>query len=360
MKRSAEDTKRLAKALVNQGHNVTARMLERWSQQRLGPIGLLDFSELVRHYAEVDSISKRGREGDLVARRLAARGFASQRLRGAILREMGITPEPPSVMPRVIDLSDGPSGDAGFASLEQMAHDMLADTGWMPPLMAKVVKALYRNAAERAEQLGESADAIFHSFLVNVLFHLMGHDYYNTEALEAVIGVGQGSISVDELDAMNASKLRISIPTFEDAYRTVPVEDIAFIAHRLTTWVPHLLRYLKVTGVDQAEIEDVTVSLAPAAICFVNLLREAFDDFPDEPVPLAPHCPNFLQPHQIEGVGRGSRGRPGGGSAGTVSGGSRSRPGIVREPATALSVRSRASLPSGLPQPTRRQANPSR
>lgn len=68
----------------------------------------------------------------------------------------------------VIDLSDGPSGDTGFATLEQIAHDMVADTEWMPPLIAKVVKALYRNAAERAGQLGESADAIFHSFLVNV------------------------------------------------------------------------------------------------------------------------------------------------------------------------------------------------
>lgn len=291
MKRSAEETKRLAKALVNEGHNVTPRKLERWSQQGIGPICLVDFATVVRHFAEVDSISRRGCDGDLVARRLAARGFASQRLRGAILRELGISAEPPSVIPPVFDLSEGPSGDTGFATLEQMARDMLVDTGWMPPLMAKVVKALYRNAAERAEQVGESADAIFHSFVVNVLVHVMGHDYYNAEALEAVFGVDRGSISVDDLDVVNSSNLRISIPEFEAAYRSVPVEDIAFIAHRLTSWVPHLLRYLKVTDVEQAEIEDMMAAIAPAAIYFVNLLHEAFDEFSDEPMPIAPPLP---------------------------------------------------------------------
>ena len=47
------------------------------------------------------------------------------------------------------------------------------------------------------------------------------------------------------------------------------------------------------TGVDQAWIEDVMATVAPAAIYFVNLLREAFEDFPDEPVPLAPPLPEL-------------------------------------------------------------------
>lgn len=105
MKRSAAEAKRLARALINEGHNVTPRKLERWSQQELGPAGPSDFSALVQHYAEVESLSKRGRDGDLVARRLAARGFACERLRGAILREFGIPTEPPSVIPPMPDLS---------------------------------------------------------------------------------------------------------------------------------------------------------------------------------------------------------------------------------------------------------------
>lgn len=288
MKRSAAETKRLAKALVNLGHFVTPRKLERWSHEDLGPIDPLPFPELVRHYAEVDVLSKRGLDGDLVARRLAARGFACPRLRGAILRELGMPAEPPYVIPPLIDLSDGPDGDDGFATIEQMARDMLADTKWMPPLMEKVVRALYRNATERAQQLGEPADSIFHSFLVNVLLHVMGHDYYNAQAFEAVIGAERGSISVEELDAMNSPKLRISLPAFEEAHRTLSLGDIASIAHRLTTWAPHLLAYLKVDGVDQTEIEDMTPIFAPGAIYFVGLLRDAFDDFPDEPLPLAP------------------------------------------------------------------------
>jgi hypothetical protein len=71
---------------------------------------------------------------------------------------------------------------------------------------------------QRAEQLGEPAELIFHSFIVNVLLRLIGADYYNSEALEAVFDVDRGAISVEEIDVMN-SKLRFSIPAFEDAYR---------------------------------------------------------------------------------------------------------------------------------------------
>jgi len=288
MNRNAEATKRLSKALVKQGHSsATPRNLERWSHEGLGPPGTPDFSALVRHYAEVASLSTVGRDFDVVARRLAARGFPCERLRRAILRELGISPEALAVLPPMPDLSSDPSGNAPFAAIEQLAHAMVADTSGLPPLMVKVIRALYRNAAQRAEQLGESAQAIFHSFVVNALAHLMGDDYYNGEAMEAVFGLDSGTMSVDVLDTMN-SKLRISIPDLDNAYRTVPVEEIASMAQRLAAWAPHLLRYLKVTGAKQAEIEDLAAVFAPGMIYYVNLLREAFDDFPDEHSSLAP------------------------------------------------------------------------
>jgi len=283
---------RLAKALVKQGRSVTTRKLERWSHDGLGPIGTMDFHVLVRHYAEVASLSTVGRDADTVARRLAAGGFACERLRGTILREFGFSSEPPAAIPPMPDLSSGPSGDAAFAAIEQLAQAMVADTHGVPPLMVKVIRALYRNAIQRAEQLGEPADAIFHSFVVNGLVHLMGGDYYNGEAMEAVLGFDSGIVSPQALDVMN-SKLRMSIPALDDAYRTVPVEQIAVMAQRLTAWAPHLLSYLKVTGVKQAEIQDLAVVFAPAAIHYVNLLRGAFDDFPVDLLPLVPPVPEL-------------------------------------------------------------------
>lgn len=292
MKRNAQATVRLAKALVKQGRSATTRKLERWSHDGLGPIGTLDFQVLVRHYAEVASLSTVGRDADTVARRLAARGYVCERLRGAILRELGLSSEPPAVIPPIPDLSSSPSGDAAFAAIEQLARAMMTDVRGVPPLMVKVIGALYRNATKQAEQLGEPAETIFHSFVVNGLVHLMGGDYYNGEAMEAVLGFDRGTVSPEVFDVMN-SKLRISIPALDDAYRTVPVEQIALMAQRLAAWAPHLLSYLKVTGAKQVEIEDLAVIFAPAAIHYVNLLRETFDGFPDDPLPLAPLVPEL-------------------------------------------------------------------
>jgi hypothetical protein len=291
--RNAQATIRLSKVLVKQGFPATPRKLERWSQDGLGPIGTLGFSGLVHHYAEVASLSTVGREADTVARRLGVRGYVCERLRGAILRELGLTAKPPEVIPPMPDLSSGPSGDAAFAGIEQLALAMAADTHGLPPLMVKVIRALYRNAAQRSEQLGEPAEAIFHSFLVNALAYLMGGDYYNGTAMEAVFGLDLGTLSVGELDVFN-SALRTSIADLDHAYRTVPVGEIASMAHLLADWAPHFLGYLKVTGATQPEIEDLAMVFAPAAIHYVNRLRDTFEDFPDGPLPMAPPVPELL------------------------------------------------------------------
>ena len=93
----------------------------------------------------------------------------------------------------------------------------------------KVIRALYRNAARRAGELGEPAEEIFRSFVVSTLAHLVGDDYYNGEAMDAVFALESGTVSPDVLCVLN-SKLRVSIPTFDDAYRTVPVEEISLMA----------------------------------------------------------------------------------------------------------------------------------
>ncbi|HVX23317.1 MAG TPA: hypothetical protein VHB02_18395 [Acidimicrobiales bacterium] len=287
MKRNSQLTIRLQKSLVKQGRAVTTRKLERWSIDELGPLDESDFSGLVAHYAQVADLSSIGRDKDTVARRLAARGFACKRLRPAILRELGITPETPLLVPALPDLSSGPSGDAAFAAIEHFAEVMATDTRGLPALLVKVVKALQRNASERASQVGESPEQILHSYFVNALVHLMGDNYYNGRAMEAVLGLDDGAVSVEVLDLLNTG-LRVSMPALDNTYRTAPVEQIAFMAQRMTAWAPLLLDHLEVIGVKTAEIEDLATVFAPAAVYFANLLREAFDDFPDDYVIEAP------------------------------------------------------------------------
>jgi hypothetical protein len=299
MKRNSQLTIRLEKSLVKQGHAVTARKLERWSIDELGPLDESQFTGLVAHYAQVADVSSIGRDTDTVARRLAARGIVCKRLRPAILTELGITPDQPLVVPAPAELSSGPSGDAGFAAIEHFAKVMATDTRGIPPLLVKVIKALRRNASERACHLGESPEQIVHSYFVNTLVHLLGDNSYNGQALEAVLGLDRGVASIEVLDVLN-TRLRVSIPVLDNAYRTVPVEQITLMPQRMTAWAPVFFDYLGVVGVKTAEIEDLATIFAPAAVYFANLLHEAFDDdFPDDFVLEAP-WPQLQSPTLIK------------------------------------------------------------
>ena len=55
----------------------------------------------------------------------------------------------------------------------------------------------------------------------------------------------------------------------------------------------HLLRHLNITGVRQAEIEDLSAMFAPGVFHFAALLRAAFEDFPAELFPTPRSVPEL-------------------------------------------------------------------
>lgn len=292
--------------LRKQGHaEVTPRRLERWCAAGLGPLEGLEFSCQLAHFAAVAAISRSGRDAEVTARRLAARGFPSERLRASVLSELGIDPIGKSSSVPTIDLSSSPSGDSGFAFVEHIAHSMMVDTVGPPPLMARVFRALHRNAIRHAEELGEPADVIFHSFLVNGLAHIMGGDYYNGKAMAAVLNLDVEVMSFDVLDVMNTG-LRICPRELEDTYRNAPLEQIVAMAQRIRAWAPGVLEHLGVTGAEAAEIEDLSAVFAPAAIHFVHLLQAVFDDFPQELPTLgaASRAPAQISSHATSSCGQ--------------------------------------------------------
>jgi hypothetical protein len=281
VKRTSQRAIRLSRSLVKQGYNVTPRRLERWCTDGLGPLEDEAFNTEMEHFAKVAVISVSGRDADTTARRLAPRGQACKRLRPALLRELGIDPESgPSSVP-VIDLSSGPSGDPGFAAVEHLAEWMSADTSGLPPLMVKVVHALRRNAGRRAEEIGEPAECIFKSFIVNALCHLMGDDYYNGSAIEAVMNLDPGEMTPDALHVIN-TELRIDPRAFEESYRQVPLTEIVTAAKLISERAPAFFEHLGVTGVDQDEIDDLAATFAPPAVYLVGLLGTALADVPEE------------------------------------------------------------------------------
>lgn len=280
---------RLARALREAGHNVTSRRLERWHAAGLGFPEDAPFEEQLAYYSAVASISRSGRDADLTARRLAARGYACPKLRPAILAELGISPVAPDQPQVELDLSSGPSGDPAFAELEAIASWVAASTGGLPPLMVQVVDTLRRNALRHAERIGESAEQIFHSFVVNVLFHLVGGEFYNPKAIAAVLNVDPGGIGSADLDLVN-THFRVSVQDVDEAYRSAPIEDIVRMAQLIAGNAHAVLDYLGVTGGTEAEIEDLAATFAPAALYFAGLLRQVFDDFPAD-VPVLPPRP---------------------------------------------------------------------
>ena len=226
MKRTSQKAQRLSASLLKQGYrDVTPRRLERWCADGLGAAPGASLGKELAHFQQLASISSSGRDSDLTARRLAARGYVCTRLRPALLRELGIpeTPSPPAL--GLLDLSSGPSGDRGFAVVEGLASWMTSDTAGLPPLMVRIVNALRRNVARRADELGEPAEVIFQSFVINALCHLLRGGYYNGTSIEAVLNLEPGDVTAETLDEINDT-LRITPHAFENSYRSVPLQEI--------------------------------------------------------------------------------------------------------------------------------------
>ncbi len=275
MGRNSVLAKRVTAALTKRGfRGVNGRRLERWCADGLGPHENSEFPQLLAHFAELSTISTSGQDSEVCARRLASRGFLCRRLRGSLLREIGLDEEPESGRPQLISV-DGEMSDAAFAELEVMAREVAVNTQGLPPLMIRVVNALRRNAQRRARELGEPEDDLFQRFVLNGLCYLMGADIYDATAVEAALNLKQDEVTPDVLDAVNAVT-RISPSELSGAYRSVPIALVVQMAQRITSVGPAVLDYLGVSGT-LAEIEDLAAILAPGVAYYVNLVRVALE-----------------------------------------------------------------------------------
>jgi hypothetical protein len=294
MRRSAPLALRLSHALRERDLRVDPRRLEGWCSQGLGADETLPLHRQIAHYAEVATLATSGTDADVTARRMAARGFACKRLRAAIMRGFGIPIEPSPFSP--LDLSIGPSGDAGFAQLEQFAAWLAsADTVGAPPLMVRVVRALQANARAHAEHLGEPPEAVFHSYIVSTMCLFFGADMYNGEATAAVLDIDPATFSEEALDEINTS-FRMSPIDLEEAYRSAPIEDITAMATILAQSAPTALAHIGVTKVALDEIEDLAAAFAPCGVYFAQLFNDTRDSLP----PLLPSDVDAMQHLQIE------------------------------------------------------------
>ena len=286
MKRTSVEARHLSRILVKEGvSGATERRLERWTHDHLGPPEDADFKTKLEHFRVLAQISRSGVGADVTARRLAAKGFACERLRPAILRELGLAGLDEGEV--VVSVEPDPDTDAGFAAIEHIASSMDDDTNGLPRLFVQVIRALKRNARRRASELGRTADDVFQSFLVNGLSHLMGGDIYDPAAVAAVFNVDANEVPQDLVDEIN-SRIHPNIHDIDDAYRNVPLERIVAVSQRLTQWAPDFLQYLEIARATDAEIENLATMMAPIVNYFFGLLREAYEDFPDDELAWSP------------------------------------------------------------------------
>lgn len=200
MKRRSAQVGNLVRDLGERGVEVRPRRIEGWTHEQLGPLPGTPYARQLEHLAALATLAASGRSADVVALRLAARGFACDRLLGAIRGQMGLAEgESISALPR-LDTSSGPSGDEGFAFIEDAAREINGVAGQVPLPVVHFVEALRRNARRYAEALQESPELVFHSATINALLLAVSQCPYDLRALTAVMGFDPSLVPLDAIE----------------------------------------------------------------------------------------------------------------------------------------------------------------
>lgn len=252
------------------------RALERWSQAGLGPEDeALPFEEQLDHFAKLRELSHSGQEAKVTARRMAAYGYKCKGLRGALMELGGV----PISLPE-LDLSTGPEGDASFGFVESEARDMLLHADTLPPLAVKVLRAMLANGARHCAKLGgEQPVSTLYSVVVSTLYHVMGGDFYNLKGMAALLNFDPEVVSPQDQDALNKLE-RFDINDLAASYGSASTDDIVTAAQLLREHGPDVLDHIGVSGVTDAQVEDLAAMFAPAAVYLMQWARRHFSDLP--------------------------------------------------------------------------------
>jgi len=203
---------------------------------------------------------------------MAARGFACPRVSEAIRRELGIDDaEAVSDLPNV-DVSTAPSGDPGFAELEEAAFELERDLEQMPGPFARLFGSLQANAARQARGLDETGEAVFHSGLVNLLCALVGDGMYDPRFFVAIMGDDPKSVEPRLMEDLNGLCESFSLKGMLDAYFSVPPELIAWTAPRLRPMVMAMVGDGDSGSTHDDELDWLSVTYSPVAVYSARII----------------------------------------------------------------------------------------
>lgn len=274
MKRRSAHLGNLVRDLGEHGVGVRPRRIEGWTHGRLGPMPGTPYARQLEHFAALATLAASGRSADLVALRLAARGFACERLLAAIRGQMGLAEgESISALPR-LDMSTGPSGDKGFACIEDAAREINGVAGQVPLPVVHFLEALRRNARRHAEALEESPELVFHSATINALLLAASQCPYDLRALTAVMGFDPSLVPVEAMEGFGELLARRG---FADeviaAYRSSSPTELAEAALLLRTTLAE--GFAADGRLSPEDIDWLAAVLSPAMIVIVKVYLQS-------------------------------------------------------------------------------------
>lgn len=280
MRRTAASVTAIHQALRSRGLTVTPRRIEGWSAADLLPPPTQPLDRQIDHYAALTEYSGKGIDADVTSFRLAAHGFDCQRLRPALLRHFNITEPVP--VPH-LELGSSEAADAAFEQIEDLAREVAVEFSRVaPPAFGKIFNALERNAERSAGLVGpsrdeESGESVFHSFLVSSACYFFGGEMYNAKAMAAATNLDFSTVTDADLDFVNSLTrilTRIKSEEIDQAYLTLPTEQIASMANLLREAAPRALGFLELESLNDSELESVCAVVAPMLVYGIEVIRE--------------------------------------------------------------------------------------
>ena len=198
---------------------VSPRRIEAWTVSKLDPIKSTSADQEIAHYQELAKLTGpgRGHDADSTALRMASKGHACRRLRHALARRMYI--DQTEDFYKAIDISTDTSTDDAFWKFDEMADLLRSSDDGLPPLIRQMFGVLRANLSTNGSSR-ETADDVFHSAVVNLIYVLFGGEIYNPNAISTVFGFGGSEVDLDVVDVLN-DDFHISVTDIDNAYRTL-------------------------------------------------------------------------------------------------------------------------------------------
>lgn len=277
MRRTSPIAAEIASALAESGVEVSERRLEGWTQLGLDPTGRAPFTHQVEHYLTLARVAGpgRGHSADLAARRLAAHGFLCRRLHGALLRGFRVPEVGQAEL--ALDFSTEDASDAAFDRIDEIVDALAGSICQLPLPIRTLAEKLRTNAERGAPSLGETGESVFRAALTNFLCSLLGGAIYDARPIAAVFGVDPDEVAQGDLDFFN-EQLAIRAWEVDDAYRTIPLDQVLVLAQWLRERAPLAVSFLGLDMLTESQLDDLSALVAPYVWHVLGLFYAHFDD----------------------------------------------------------------------------------